>query len=250
MSQEHLSFRTRYAVYVGAMIFLITSLAIAPATTEAAGSPNPHWRKDSCDACHQAAQPTTGEHALNTPDAQALCGECHKKRGAAVCRHRSDLTPESDWVADFDDALQAGLEEGKVVCTTCHDVTPHCALDIKQRYRNASFLRSGPFDKRGDQCFGCHSKSGYRQKSPHMHVSKGQIKEGHCVFCHGSVPQRDESGQWQSVQFAMRARHLRSIRRHISRYATADAPCWRTHSRRHIVELFISMTLKCIDNMR
>ena len=42
---------------------------------------------------------------------------------------------------------------------------------------------------------------------------------------------------------SMRARHLRSIRRHISRYAPADVPCWRTHSRRHIVELFISMTL-------
>ncbi|MGB5619245.1 MAG: hypothetical protein WBM78_20575, partial [Desulfobacterales bacterium] len=38
-------------------------------------------------------------------------------------------------------------------------------------------------------------------------------------------------------------RHLRSIRRHISRYAPVDAPWRRTHIRRHIVELFISMTL-------
>jgi hypothetical protein len=39
-------------------------------------------------------------------------------------------------------------------------------------------------------------------------------------------------------------RHLRSIHRHISRYASVDAPWRRTHIRRHIVELFISMTLK------
>ncbi|MGD8722247.1 MAG: hypothetical protein PVG46_10605, partial [Desulfobacterales bacterium] len=39
-------------------------------------------------------------------------------------------------------------------------------------------------------------------------------------------------------------RHLRSIRRHISRYVPVDAPWRRTHIRRHIVELFISMTLK------
>ena len=119
-----------------------------------------------------------------------------------MCRHRSDLAPAADWVADFDDALQAELDDGKVVCTTCHDMTPHCALDIKQRYRNMSFLRGGPFEKRSDQCFGCHSKSGYRQRSPHMHVSRGQIKEGHCVFCHGSVPQKDDTGQWQPVEFA------------------------------------------------
>ena len=40
------------------------------------------------------------------------------------------------------------------------------------------------------------------------------------------------------------ARHLRSIPRHISRYAPGDAPWWQTHIRRHIVELFISATLK------
>ena len=38
-------------------------------------------------------------------------------------------------------------------------------------------------------------------------------------------------------------RHLRSIRRHISRYAPVYAPWRRTHIRRHIVELFVSMTL-------
>ena len=192
----------RQTVYIGAVTIFIASLAIAPTITNAAGSPNPHWKKGSCDTCHQAVQPTTGDHALKNTDPQALCSECHKKRGAAVCRHRSDLIAEADRTAGFDDALQTNMDNGKLVCTTCHDMTPHCALDIKQRYRNTSFLRGGPYEKRGDQCFGCHSKSGYRQKSPHMHVSKGQIKEGHCVFCHGSVPQQDESGQWQSVQFA------------------------------------------------
>jgi hypothetical protein len=39
------------------------------------------------------------------------------------------------------------------------------------------------------------------------------------------------------------ARLLRYIHPHISRYAPVDAPWRRTHIRRHIVELFVSMTL-------
>jgi predicted CXXCH cytochrome family protein len=195
-------FQPRCALYIGAMIVFITIFAIAPALAEAANTPSPHWRKGSCDACHLDAQPATGQAALKTTPAQAVCSECHGKKGFSVCRHRSDITPEPARTAEFDDALQTGLDDGKVVCTTCHDMAPHCALDVKQRYRNTSFLRSGPFDTSSEQCFGCHSKSGYRQKTPHMQVSKGKIKEGTCVFCHGNVPQQDASGQWMPVQFA------------------------------------------------
>jgi predicted CXXCH cytochrome family protein len=192
----------RSALSVCAMIVLLTSLAAVPDSAGAAKTKSPHWRKDSCEACHQAAQPTAGQAALKAMPAAAVCADCHGKKGASVCRHRSDIAPEPGSTADFDDALRAGLDDGMVVCTTCHDMTPHCALDVKQRYRNKSFLRGGPFERSSDQCFGCHSKSGYRQRSPHRQVSKGKIKEGTCVFCHGKMPQQDASGQWLPVEYA------------------------------------------------
>jgi hypothetical protein len=202
MNLNHLVFHPRYVLSVGMMIIFMTGLAIAPAIAEAAKSQSPHWRKNSCQACHVQVQPTADQATLNATPAQAVCKECHGKKGFSVCRHRSDITPETERLADFDQAMRAGLDDGKVVCTTCHDMAPHCALDVKQRYRNTSFLRGGPFDKRGAECFGCHSKSGYKQRSPHMNISKGKIKEGHCAFCHESVPQQDASGQWKPVQYA------------------------------------------------
>lgn len=206
MNKNQFTSHPRCAVYVGAVCVLITSLLTAPAITEAATSTNPHWRKGSCDVCHQAAQPTTEQYALKTASAQEVCGECHGKKGSMVCRHRSDLATSAETSAEIGDALQSGLDNGKVVCTTCHDMTPHCELDVKQRYRNTSFLRGGPFENRGELCFECHNKSGYRQRSPHMHIRKGEIKEGHCIFCHDSVPQQDASGQWMPVEHSTKWR--------------------------------------------
>ena len=203
MNPYYLASISRQAISVCVMFSFIAGLAATPDIAEAAGSPSPHWRKGSCEACHLQAQPVAGQAALKATSASATCSECHGKRGSTICRHRSDITAEPERTADFSEALRDELSEGQVVCTTCHDMTPHCALDVKQRYRNTSFLRGGPFDSRSDQCFGCHSKSGYRQRSPHMHISKGQIKEGHCIFCHGSVPQQDDSGQWKPVDFGI-----------------------------------------------
>ena len=202
MNMNHLVFHPRYAFSVGMMIIFMTGLATAPVIAEAAKSPSPHWRKNSCQACHLEAQPTAGQAALKTTPAQAVCSDCHGKKGFSVCRHRSDITPDIERLADFDEAMRAGLDDDKLVCTTCHEMAPHCAVDVKQRYRNSSFLRVGPFGKPGEECFACHSKSGYKQRSPHMHLSKGKIKEGHCAFCHESVPQQDASGHWKPVQYA------------------------------------------------
>jgi hypothetical protein len=80
---------------------------------------------------------------------------------------------------------------------------PSRRIEVKQKYRNSSFLRGGPFEARDEQCFGCHKKSNYKQRSPHRQVRRNKILEGTCVFCHGAVPQQDASGQWMPVQFAV-----------------------------------------------
>lgn len=184
----------------GLALLLLASL-VAASTVHAAEPTNPHWRKSDCQACHEATQPTAEQAALKATSGQDVCSECHSGRSATICRHRSDITPSPERTADFDEALQNGIKDGKIVCITCHDMAPHCALDVQQRYRNTSFLRGGPYENRGDECFACHNKSGYRQRTPHMHISKGKIKEGACAFCHDSVPQKDSDGQWTDIRY-------------------------------------------------
>jgi formate-dependent nitrite reductase cytochrome c552 subunit len=107
----------------------------------------------------------------------------------------------ADQVSGFDDAFQLAATGNNVGCTTCHEMKPHCERDVKQKYRNSSFLRGGPFESRADQCFSCHKKSDYKQRSPHRQVRRDKVIEGTCTFCHGAVPQQDESGAWMPVQF-------------------------------------------------
>ena len=182
----------------------VVALGALPVWTQAsAAGASPHWRSDGCAECHASATPTAAQPALKTTPASALCATCHGGGEAALCAHRSDIAVASDRTATFAESLRPSLANGQVVCTTCHDMAAHCALDVKQRYRNKSFLRGGPFEERGEQCFLCHEKSAYRKPSPHMQSRKGgEFKEGTCIFCHGAVPQRDAAGKWQPVQYA------------------------------------------------
>jgi len=192
----------RGALATLALGWLAAAIAAPAAAQEAAGSANPHWRADGCPACHATAAPTAAQPALKTTPAAALCATCHGGGEAAVCAHRSDIAATSARAMTVAESLRPALVSGQVVCTTCHEMAPHCALDVKQRYRNKAFLRGGPFETRGEQCFLCHDKAAYRKPSPHMQSRKDGIKEGTCVFCHGSVPTRDASGKWEPVQLA------------------------------------------------
>lgn len=180
-----------------------TLLCMVCTESRASEGRGPHWQTGGCTACHDVSEPSSSDPALKTTPAYRVCYECHDAGQAAVCRHRSDFNPGETRATEFDKGLRAGLHEGTIVCTTCHDMAPHCALDAKQRYRNRSFLRGGPFPDSSDECFGCHQKSAYRQRSPHMHLRRGEISEDKCIFCHGSMPQRTTNGQWlEPVPFA------------------------------------------------
>ena len=178
----------------------VLGLLLCVFSVEAAG-PNPHWKAGACDNCHTSEAPTAEFPALKATPGDAVCTECHDAIDARLCRHRSNIAVTPERVAGFDEKLQTGVKDGNVACTTCHEMKPHCALDVKQRYRNPSMLRGAPYDYRGDQCLGCHEKV-YRKPSPHRQGRGDKFKEGLCIFCHDVVPQKDESGEWLPVQFA------------------------------------------------
>jgi predicted CXXCH cytochrome family protein len=176
-------------------------MSLAGLNAQAAGS-NPHWKAGACTACHNSEAPTAELLSLKTtPD--GVCSECHDAVDAKVCRHRSDIAVTSERLVEFDDNMQAGVSDNKVECTTCHEMKAHCALDVKQRYRNPSMLRGAPYDYKGDMCFSCHASSGYRKPSPHNQGRGSRFKKNLCVYCHGELPQQDADGQWMPVKFAI-----------------------------------------------
>ena len=196
------SFPMRCCKWLRAVSSLLVLLFISLGV-HAAGASDPHWKAGTCITCHNSDAPTAEALDLKTTPAYAVCSDCHDGRDATICRHRSDITVTPERVADFDESMQAGVKDNSVACTTCHEMKPHCARDVKQRYRNASFLRGAPFDSRSEQCFGCHGRSGYRMPIPHIQGRKNRFKESTCIFCHQVVPGRDEDGHWiMPVQFA------------------------------------------------
>jgi hypothetical protein len=182
-------------------IFNLFLLLFIVSSAHAAGGGNPHWKAGACSTCHNSDAPTVEALDLKTTPGYAVCSDCHDGLDAAVCRHRSDIAVTDERLTDFDDVFKVGVTDGQVGCTTCHEMQPHCARDVKQRYRNPTFLRGAPYDYKGDQCFGCHEGS-YRQPSPHRQGRGTKFKENLCIFCHEIVPELNEAGDWMPVHFA------------------------------------------------
>jgi len=167
------------------------------------GTVNPHWSKKGCPQCHIDAAPGLPNATLKAEGAQALCMGCHGDDGEArQCPHASGI-PAGEFAESMPESYRGNLDEGQVVCTTCHDLAVQCLMPKKsKRYKNPGFVRDGRFNIASDQCFLCHSKSGYRKPSPHMQVrGKDKLKEGTCLFCHENLPTRGADDAWEPVDF-------------------------------------------------
>jgi len=71
------------------------------------------------------------------------------------------------------------LKEGRMVCTTCHDMT----AERKDFLRAKKELR-----ERFDFCFQCHNPECYRKFNPHETIGKSipwEEKKKACIYCHG-----------------------------------------------------------------
>jgi hypothetical protein len=73
------------------------------------------------------------------------------------------------------------MKNGKMVCTTCHDMTSE----------RKAFLRTkggGKFEKRIDFCFQCHNPECYKKFNPHKVIASQlawEKKKRACIYCHG-----------------------------------------------------------------
>lgn len=177
------------------MFFVMAILAVG--TLQA----NPHWSAKGCPTCHVDATPGSPAATLIANTAEETCHRCHGE-DVRQCPHVSEV-PAGNFLSSMPDDYRESLQDGAVVCTTCHDLSVQCLNPKRsQRYKNPGFLRGGRFDERTEQCFGCHEKSGFKQLSPHMQVrGKDNIKQGTCLLCHESLPMKVGDSSWTDVRY-------------------------------------------------
>jgi hypothetical protein len=176
-------------------ISLVALLQLAQASANAADSQDdPHWNKATCQVCHEEAAPAADNIALRPGSDEALCQNCHGPRGGATpCRHASGILPRV--LADaMPSDYQAHLSDGRIVCTTCHDLAVQCENPKRSlQYKNPGFVRGGRFANSSDQCYLCHDSSNYEKLDPHKGVA-GNPARPSCLLCHTSMPESNDAG--------------------------------------------------------
>ncbi len=162
---------------LGLTALLAVSAAQGQGTPEAPPTrvDNPHSRADACGACHDAATPD-GAVGAARPSVEN-CLACHPDADMhPVNVVPSEVEVPGDWV----------LEDGKVVCATCH-AEPSCDAE---RSREVPWFRGGPVQETKEFCFRCHDASGYARQDPHH--PEGE-EDTTCSACHSGNPRSDAS---------------------------------------------------------
>ena len=105
----------------------------------------------SCTTCHSVHAPESEKAQLKGKTVDALCATCHKTEVAKV--ERSQHMP---------------IKEGKMTCTSCHNV--HGSTNVR-------LLRKG--DSISDACTSCHAD----KRGPYL-WEHAPVAEGSCSACH------------------------------------------------------------------
>ncbi|MDH5344881.1 MAG: hypothetical protein OEW59_03890 [Gammaproteobacteria bacterium] len=217
----------RRAGALAGLLALVTVWSVAPGQGLAqSAAPGPHWDKGACQACHQGASPVPGNMALREPDAEALCTACHGDGAeGGSCRHVSDVLPGDIAIPD---SYRVALQDGRVACTTCHDMKVQClAPSPSYRFMNAGFLRERASTETSEHCYSCHNDSGFEKLNPH-----DSSDEGACLLCHTGVPKQNAGGSWVAVDLNMRhdlndtCRGCHKVRPHPGDAFSGVAPGW------------------------
>ena len=139
---------------------------------------NPHDMP--CDECHEGSSPATVDGSkMAAVDTLTLCRSCHGDSSihpVNISPVELDITGSEMWLP-----LGKGVNEGKVVCLTCHYIH-------NTRYY-ANILRGDDITdqrQRESLCSVCHG-SQLIHKSPHQSSSKS------CSFCHTKFPKAGDA---------------------------------------------------------
>jgi len=146
--------------------------------------PNPHGKRMFCFTCHPGPiKDGVAVRFAADGDNIRLCNECHLRPGVRGSPHVAGVgASEGTWRMDY---LGYPLNQGKLMCSTCHDEESHRKHDPA----NPKFLRGGPYEDPEEFCYRCHLDDRSTKNNPHNQVDPfGRIRQESCRFCHRNKP--------------------------------------------------------------
>jgi len=145
-----------------------------------------HYDPRHCLACHVKI-PEGGKDKLLKfkGDFKYLC-KCHFTASETYL-HPVDIEPSQEFKAIMPEKFP--LSQGKITCSTCHDIFIQCQENQKFFQKKNMFLRKKPGDRVSDFCFDCHNKSKFAMYNPHVQLDQhGAVIEDKCLYCHTEIP--------------------------------------------------------------
>jgi RNase P subunit RPR2 len=179
---------------------------VADGTLALAQVPNPHWRRDACQACH-AGTPARANLRLRDADVNRLCNTCHGAITDHAYIHPTGMPVPKDMHKRLSPpyAQAVARASGQISCITCHDVPLTCRPEhAGERGLNPRFFRGGPYRDRGALCYQCHDASQYARLNPHEQVgADGTLREASCRVCHDTMPDGATARPTAGVDFTV-----------------------------------------------
>lgn len=167
--------------------------------------PDPHWKKEACLACHTEGKDKASKSNLRTTDYERSCNNCHVNEFDHNYIHPVNIKPSTKKKKSMNAEMSEQIRhtQGKITCSTCHDISLQCRLEDRHKHENKKFFRNGPYSNRYDLCTNCHKSSDYKRFNPHEHVNEyGEITEQKCRVCHsGSIEELSDAESIGEVSF-------------------------------------------------
>jgi hypothetical protein len=167
-------------------------------TTTVTETTDIHYTGKYCTECHEKTPVEGGDKFLKFGgDFTQLC-RCHGYT-AGTYIHPVDIEPSEEKKPKIPDDLP--LQDGKITCSTCHDIYMQCQYNPRLKQLNKNFLRGAPYVSRTTMCFRCHDEKKYKMLDPHTQLTaKGDIIVEKCLYCHVEKPDVERASSIKDIK--------------------------------------------------
>lgn len=189
------------------VILLIGSLSLHAAETSSPvfidktvnNYTNLHFSGKYCTECHERV-PKPGEPLnLRFNNNYIQSCRCHGYLPDTYI-HPVYIVPSKDKKIKIPDTMP--LQDGKITCGTCHEVSLQCRVNPVAQWQNSAFLRGAPYSSRTGICKRCHNQGNYKMLDPHNQIDyDGLIISEKCLYCHVEVPDVDRTSYLPTDSF-------------------------------------------------
>jgi predicted CXXCH cytochrome family protein len=138
-----------------------------------------------CSSCHTSNNGGRGALIFGNNIPQ-LCQSCHDGQQATREVHPVNLIPSTAIARRI--PYDFPLKDGKLTCSTCHNITWSCPKERPATMPYNNFLRGAPTPHPLAFCFNCHIQENYRPFNVHDQIDAGKVKTETCLWCHISTP--------------------------------------------------------------